>query len=96
MILQGASENKIVEFSNDPKAQGRWKTYVVKPGYVMPATADSSWFHTIIGFLMTPHFSIYNDELGITMLDMAIAGGARPVLSSKEIGIQGRKLLAKR
>ena len=44
---------------------------------------------------MTAHYSVRNDELAITMVDMALNGGTKPVLLSKEIGIEGRKLLAK-
>ena len=62
----------------------------------MPPTDESSWFHTLLSYLMTGRFCVYNDELAITMLRMAIEGGVKPILSSTEIGIEGRELLARR
>lgn len=96
MGLQGASENRILELTNDPKSQGKWTTYVVRPGWVMPPTDESSWFHTILSYFMTSRFCLYNDELALTMLRMAISGGVEPVLSSTEIAIEGRELLTRR
>ena len=82
-----------MEFANEPKVNGKWKTYVVKPGYVLPSAAQGSWYHTLVGFMFGSHYSVRNDELAATMVDMAIRGGPRNVLLCKEIGLEGRKLL---
>lgn len=94
--LQGRAQTKVVEFGNDPKLNGIWKTYLVRPGYVLPSSAEGSWFHSIVSYIFGSHYSLRNDELALTMVDLATNGGSRPVLSSQEISERGRQLLAKK
>lgn len=89
--VRGAAEARVLAAAEDDGGESGFAVYVVKPGGVLPK--DKGFFQWILG----DSLSIRIDELGATMVDLAVHGNENEerVFSNQEIIRHARKLLEK-
>lgn len=84
--VRGAAEARVLESAEDG-SQGTFTAYVVKPGAVLPTILPRC--------ISVDSLSIGINELGATMVDLAIRGQEQKVFHNREIIEYGRKLQEK-
>ncbi|KAF7510887.1 hypothetical protein GJ744_005717 [Endocarpon pusillum] len=84
--VRGAAEAKVLESAEDGSQSG-FTVYVVKPGAVLPK--DGALLQRC---LLGDSLSIRINELGATMVDLAVQGNEQKVFHNQEIIKHGRKL----
>ena len=86
--VRGAAEARVLESAEDA-SQGEFTVYVVKPGAVLSRNG------AILQCILGDSLSIRINELGATMVDLAVQGNAQKVFHNQEIIKHGRKLQEK-
>lgn len=84
--VRGVAEAKVLESAEDGSQSG-FTVYVVKPGAVLPK--DRAILQRCI---LGDSLSIRINELGATMVDLAVQGNKQKVFNNREIIKHGRKL----
>ena len=84
--VRGATEAMVLE-SGEDGSRGEFMGYLVKPGAVLPKNGA-----TIPKCILGDSLSIKIDELGATMVDLAVRGNEQKVFQNKEIISYGKKL----
>lgn len=82
-----------MKYAHDPNSRGLWKTFILKPGGVLPAKTEAYFYHHVTKFMLGRHLSIWNDELAAVMLDLAVHEGSEPVLYNNVISEKAQKLV---
>jgi len=82
--VRGAAEARVSESAEDG-SQSEFTVYVVKPGAVLPGAI-------LPRCILGDSLSIRIDELGATMVDLAVQGNEQKVFHNQEIIKHGRKL----
>ncbi len=84
--VRGAAEARVLGSTEDG-SQGEFSVYLVKPGAVLPK--DGAFLQRCI---LGDSLSIRINELGATMVDLAVQGNEQKVFHNQEIIKYGRKL----
>lgn len=85
--VRGAAEARVSESAEDG-SQSEFTVYVVKPGAVLPGAI-------LPRCILGDSLSIRINELGATMVDLAVQGNEQKVFHNQEIIKHGRKLQEK-
>ncbi|KAK5213213.1 hypothetical protein LTR47_001263 [Exophiala xenobiotica] len=84
--VRGAVEARVLEAAEDGSQNG-FEVYLVKPGGVVPK--DKAFFQR---YIFGDSLSINIDELGATMVDLAVRGSEQKVFQNQDIIKHARKL----
>ncbi|MCJ1240724.1 hypothetical protein MMC14_008728 [Varicellaria rhodocarpa] len=87
--VRGAAEARVLESAEDGSQNG-FTVHVVKPGGVLPKNQTF-----LQRYIFGDSLSIRINELGATMVDLAVHGNEQKVFHNQEIIKHGRKLLEK-
>ena len=87
--VRGAAEARVLESAEDG-SQGEFTVYIVKPGGVL---SEGKAF--LQRWIFSDSLSIGINELGATMVDLAVRGNEEKVFNNQKIIMHGRKLQEK-
>ena len=75
----------MLKLSEADEAAGKWKTYVIKPGGVLPAYKDANILEKAAGWAIGAGCASWNDEVGKALVNVAVEGHEKTLVSSRRI-----------
>lgn len=90
----GLGESTVLSFADAAESKGRWESYVVKPGIIVPARKDANYAWQAARFVVGSDIFAWNDDVAATMIELALEGGQETSISSRTVHEMGSRLLA--
>lgn len=86
----GLGQTTVLQFAQQEGLEGKWESYVVKPGGVFPVYQKANLLVKAAGYLAGSGLAAWNDEVGTAMIDVALRGHDEPLISSRRIAEMAR------